>query len=625
MNTMKIFNPDQATPPVGGKSLVRKRRERVYSKIRNFFFPGLGSKRKEIPTSVGSATVDRVGLSRPPRRARVVQEPIDLNDEEPEEISRVKVPAKKPQAKRGKKSKAKAKPASKKKTPQRATRQSKRTENRQGDHNENQGSENQDEAEKGMEIEANNGNELIPPQDNVVNNEGRFADNVPELNPIGYERAVISPDESLTIKWIREIRMPHTFRPPEAETDFSSSRPFLESACIHRSHRSNLYFSKQEVLALRDAVWLRAAYAEIDGNRMMEGKSEQEKWEKVELVSPQGFGIGYFRSKSAEIEHQGFTIMENFVEPMMPFSCLGILERLPEVVQGISISVWFKWMESTFPGEEDMKSNENWGLWAPIINSGFKETDEKANEEGRGRYTSTTRLLMDYCERRERNVKYSERRAAMDVWIGWVVALLNLDHDVYFKSWLPGTGGRLLLTGKDADDQCGHNDFVVRDGESPGYFVIANGPHTTSLLVAPSSHKYVKYEKSRLHMLSRTLEMEEIDIPPFSLFIGHGYLQHAGAGWRGNHSIRYHTYVVPENHLLPDAIAFAYDWSLKAGNGTTPIVLTNEEEGEDEVDSQIDIGEEYNEGEDVEMEEVDEDDDPNFTVGGGDEIPMDFE
>ena len=57
--------------------------------------------------------------------------------------------------------------------------------------------------------------------------------------------------------------------------------------------------------------------------------------------------------------------------------------------------------------------------------------------------------------------------------------------------------------------------------------------------------------------------MSLIEIPPFSVFIGHGYVQHAGAGWSGSHNLRYHIYLIPDGHQLRDTVAFAYGYSFK--------------------------------------------------------------
>lgn len=56
--------------------------------------------------------------------------------------------------------------------------------------------------------------------------------------------------------------------------------------------------------------------------------------------------------------------------------------------------------------------------------------------------------------------------------------------------------------------------------------------------------------------------MKELKIPPTSVSVGHEYVQHADSGWRGEHYIRYHSYLVPEKNDLPDKIAFCMDTAM---------------------------------------------------------------
>ena len=59
------------------------------------------------------------------------------------------------------------------------------------------------------------------------------------------------------------------------------------------------------------------------------------------------------------------------------------------------------------------------------------------------------------------------------------------------------------------------------------------------------------------------LEMELITIPPQSVFVGHGYVQHAGAGWNGSGCLRYHMYIILDGSNLRDAISYAFGRSLR--------------------------------------------------------------
>lgn len=56
--------------------------------------------------------------------------------------------------------------------------------------------------------------------------------------------------------------------------------------------------------------------------------------------------------------------------------------------------------------------------------------------------------------------------------------------------------------------------------------------------------------------------MEEVEIPPTSVFVGHGHMHHSTSEWRGGHSIRYQSYLAPENNDPQYAVAFDYGKSI---------------------------------------------------------------
>ena len=47
------------------------------------------------------------------------------------------------------------------------------------------------------------------------------------------------------------------------------------------------------------------------------------------------------------------------------------------------------------------------------------------------------------------------------------------------------------------------------------------------------------------------------------MFIGHGFIQHTGAEWSGNGALRYHAYLIPDGHVLHDAVALTYQMSFR--------------------------------------------------------------
>lgn len=56
--------------------------------------------------------------------------------------------------------------------------------------------------------------------------------------------------------------------------------------------------------------------------------------------------------------------------------------------------------------------------------------------------------------------------------------------------------------------------------------------------------------------------MEAVEVSPRYVSVGYEYVQNAGREWRAERSICYHSYLIPENHVLPGATAFAYEGSI---------------------------------------------------------------
>lgn len=62
--------------------------------------------------------------------------------------------------------------------------------------------------------------------------------------------------------------------------------------------------------------------------------------------------------------------------------------------------------------------------------------------------------------------------------------------------------------------------------------------------------------------LAGVLKMVEVEIPANSIFVGHGHLQHGGAGWNGGYELRYHACFIPEGAVVKDAVVFVNAASL---------------------------------------------------------------
>lgn len=129
-----------------------------------------------------------------------------------------------------------------------------------------------------------------------------------------------------------------------------------------------------------------------------------------------------------------------------------------------------------------------------------------------------------------------------------------------------------MFTEEDTSDQCGHNYLQVEPQGSPGYFIINTASEDCGLHLNPGPNHQVRYHHLfRKNKCAKFLPLYEFKSSPFSLFVGHGRLQQGGCVLRGKHSLRYHTFIAPNNNPLQYAIAFAYGAGSKADNGTKSI------------------------------------------------------
>lgn len=62
--------------------------------------------------------------------------------------------------------------------------------------------------------------------------------------------------------------------------------------------------------------------------------------------------------------------------------------------------------------------------------------------------------------------------------------------------------------------------------------------------------------------------MEEMRVPPLSVFVGPWYLQNDYPEWNKSHSLRYHVHLIANDVKLKDAISFTYCIILTAGTTT---------------------------------------------------------
>ena len=204
--------------------------------------------------------------------------------------------------------------------------------------------------------------------------------------------------------------------------------------------------------------------------------------------------------------------------------------------------------------------------------------DRENRDAGVARYSSTNSFLMEDIEKGEELVPRAQRRAYLDTWVGLLLAAFNLDADCAKKMYFARSGGRFLITVKIWIRQVYHNDFpVCTSDHAPGYFAIVTSSESTRLWLSSFSNALVFFPDNQKENIRKRLKLIALEIPPLSIFVGHGHLQHAGAEWRGSHCPRYHIYLTPEDLQLPEEIVFAYAEPLEALEQTGGIKISNAE------------------------------------------------
>lgn len=85
--------------------------------------------------------------------------------------------------------------------------------------------------------------------------------------------------------------------------------------------------------------------------------------------------------------------------------------------------------------------------------------------------------------------------------------------------------------------------------------MLITGSQVTSLWFCPGTHT-VLYHTEMNKKLANVPSMELFEVSKYLVFIGHENLQHAGAGWKKNHPLQYHTNKIPEGLNLKYSAAF---------------------------------------------------------------------
>lgn len=172
------------------------------------------------------------------------------------------------------------------------------------------------------------------------------------------------------------------------------------------------------------------------------------------------------------------------------------------------------------------------------------------------RYLSTKKLLMKHMEDEEK-ILFAQARAAMDLSMGQIEALLMIHQRLLEAMWFPNTADRYLLTGKGCQAQVKHTHFEYEQDRILRYFPLGIGPKVTMIWACHSLHWPSNYSMREKKMMDKALKMKEVAVLVLPVFVGSGYEQHAEP------LPRYHKYRIPEWCNLKDAVGCLYGCSLR--------------------------------------------------------------
>lgn len=119
-----------------------------------------------------------------------------------------------------------------------------------------------------------------------------------------------------------------------------------------------------------------------------------------------------------------------------------------------------------------------------------------------------------------------------------------------------------------------YNDVRLRKASCLGYFFILNRAKERKLYVCKGSYHFVLYPSGEKRNMEDILEMDAI-LSPFNIFVGHEYLQHAGAEHLKHHNLRLYVYLVPKGLPLNDSMVLHRNGALILQGLVKKIAPTN--------------------------------------------------
>lgn len=124
----------------------------------------------------------------------------------------------------------------------------------------------------------------------------------------------------------------------------------------------------------------------------------------------------------------------------------------PESIVFVTLKDLEEFILSTFSKKFALKKESTGLSRNPILNAVIQFIDNSYRNRGIARYASKNRFLTSYMKIGESQAKYSNRPAALDVWVGLVGTITDSESAGDEKFYVPATGGRYLLNSSVSTD-----------------------------------------------------------------------------------------------------------------------------------------------------------------------------
>lgn len=153
-------------------------------------------------------------------------------------------------------------------------------------------------------------------------------------------------------------------------------------------------------------------------------------------------------------------------------------------------------------------------------------------------------------------LKISRSQAALIFLVERPHAMMALNKACDEEQHLLLTGDRNVTKNRDCPIPTRQNDFEGRDSRRPGFIELLLEPESIHLSLCSASHLHVHYLMAQEEYLAELLCVKEVAILAFSIFVGHGYMQHEECSWKGSHGLHYDLYVILSSNDRKNAVVW---------------------------------------------------------------------